>query len=73
MSSPDAVRAVRSTREITGTTLHPLTKKPKSENDDLNFSPLSPVFYRLDFSLPRISRDGVPELDELVVQDERDE
>eukprot|EP00959_Pyramimonas_sp_CCMP1952_P474546 9503666-Pyramimonas_sp.AAC.1 len=73
MSSPDAVRAVRGTRDITGTISHPLTKKPTSENDDLNVSPFSQVFHRPDLSLPRTSRDRGPELDELVVQDERDE
>eukprot|EP00959_Pyramimonas_sp_CCMP1952_P329153 6890784-Pyramimonas_sp.AAC.2 len=39
-SCPDAVRAVRNTREIAGMTSHPLTKKPTGENDDFNASPL---------------------------------
>eukprot|EP00959_Pyramimonas_sp_CCMP1952_P402025 8424355-Pyramimonas_sp.AAC.1 len=52
MNSPDAVRVVKSTREVTGATPHPLTP---------------------DFSLPRTSRDRVPERDELVAKDERDD
>eukprot|EP00959_Pyramimonas_sp_CCMP1952_P327007 6845209-Pyramimonas_sp.AAC.1 len=48
-----------------------MTKKPKGENDDSNSSLLLQGFYRPDFSLPRTNRDGVPELDELVMQCER--
>eukprot|EP00959_Pyramimonas_sp_CCMP1952_P256243 5352138-Pyramimonas_sp.AAC.1 len=38
-SSPYAMRAVRNTREVTGVTSRPLTKKPKGEHGDLNASP----------------------------------
>eukprot|EP00959_Pyramimonas_sp_CCMP1952_P372812 7806913-Pyramimonas_sp.AAC.1 len=64
-SYPDAVRAVRNTRETTGMASRPLTRKPKGENEDLNTSPLLQGFYRPDLSLPRAHRDRVPELDEL--------
>eukprot|EP00959_Pyramimonas_sp_CCMP1952_P034973 732248-Pyramimonas_sp.AAC.1 len=72
-SYPDVTRAEINARETTGMTPRPLTKKPKGENDDLNISSLLQGFYRPDFSLPRTNRDRVPELDELVMQDERDD
>eukprot|EP00959_Pyramimonas_sp_CCMP1952_P170588 3564901-Pyramimonas_sp.AAC.1 len=72
-SSPDAVRAVRNTQEATGMTPRPRTKKPKGDNDDLNTSPVSQGLYIPDFSLPRTDRNRVPELDELVIEDERDD
>eukprot|EP00959_Pyramimonas_sp_CCMP1952_P045353 947242-Pyramimonas_sp.AAC.1 len=40
MSSPDVLRAERCAREVAGTTPRPSMKKPKSENDDSNASPL---------------------------------
>eukprot|EP00959_Pyramimonas_sp_CCMP1952_P046069 962302-Pyramimonas_sp.AAC.1 len=62
MSAPDAMRSVRSAREISGATPHPLTKKPKSDNGDLDVSPLSRVFYMPDFlSLIHISEPTRPE------------
>eukprot|EP00959_Pyramimonas_sp_CCMP1952_P148889 3114750-Pyramimonas_sp.AAC.1 len=72
-SFPDGIRARTNSREFTGMTPQPTTKKPKGENDDLNSSPLVQGFYRPDFSLPRSNRDRVPELYELVMQDERDD
>eukprot|EP00959_Pyramimonas_sp_CCMP1952_P332778 6968627-Pyramimonas_sp.AAC.1 len=50
-----------------------MTKKPKCESEDLNSSPSLQGFHRQDFSLPRTNRDRVPELDELAMQDERDD
>eukprot|EP00959_Pyramimonas_sp_CCMP1952_P418438 8766038-Pyramimonas_sp.AAC.1 len=52
-SCPDAMRAVRNARESVGMTPHPLTKKPKGEDDDLDTSPILHGFYRPYFSLPR--------------------
>eukprot|EP00959_Pyramimonas_sp_CCMP1952_P083749 1751249-Pyramimonas_sp.AAC.1 len=67
------MRAIWSDREVTGAIPHPMTKKSNNEDDVLNVAPLPRGLYRPDFSLPRTVRDRAPELDEFIVQDERDD
>eukprot|EP00959_Pyramimonas_sp_CCMP1952_P378700 7932884-Pyramimonas_sp.AAC.1 len=73
LNSPGGLGAVRRTRERAGTTPLPRVKWLTNDNDDLHAPPLPDGFQRPDFALTGSSRGRLPEFDELVMRDERDE